>query len=198
MAIKTVQGKIVVVGDGACGKTCLLEVFRRDKFPEEYIPTVVDNFSKTILVDGQQVALTLWDTAGQEDFDSVRPLSYKDTSVIILCYSIENNEMMINIKEKWIFEIKNYCPTAPFFLVALKSDIRDMSDSKIDKSILVTASEGEKLANEIGAVGFFECSALRGDNINEIFDEAARVIINPKSGNDSNIPSGYNYCGLCL
>ncbi|KAF7701632.1 Rho-related GTP-binding protein RhoB [Cucumispora dikerogammari] len=196
MATHNIQGKIVVVGDGACGKTCLLEVFRRDKFPEEYIPTVVDNFSKNINVDGQSVALTLWDTAGQEDFDSVRPLSYKDTSVIILCYSIENSEMLINIKEKWIFEIKNYCPDAPFYLVALKSDIREMSTSKIDQSSLITMTQGEELAEEIGAEGFFECSALKGHNINNIFESAARLIIKKNSGS-SGPSGGFNCCGLC-
>lgn len=195
MEIKTVYGKIVVVGDEECGKTCLLEVFRRDKFIEKYIPTIVDNFYKTIFVDGKEINLELWDTAGDEDFDSIRPLSYKDTSLIILCYSIEDKERIVNIKKKWIYEIKKFCPTVPFFLVALKKDIRDMSNSLINKNKLITTLEGGKLANEIGAKRFFECSAQKGVNINEIFNDAARVIINPDV-DESNIPNICNYCCL--
>merc|ERR1711894_738056 len=107
---KEYYGKVVVVGDGACGKTCLLEVFRNNQFPKEYVPTVVDNFVKNVTVDGKDVGLTLWDTAGQEDFDAVRPLSYEDTSLVLLCYSIDNKELLPNVRNKWLFEISNYCP----------------------------------------------------------------------------------------
>lgn len=122
-----VSGKIVVVGDGACGKTCLLEVFKRNKFPDEYIPTVVDNFVKEVKIsENESVNLTLWDTAGQEDYDSVRPLSYKDTDLVLLCYTIENSQVLDNIPKKWLFEIKNYCPNAYLFLIGLKKKILEM------------------------------------------------------------------------
>lgn len=196
MENEKIQGKIVVVGDGACGKTCLLEVFRHDKFPEEYIPTVVDNFSKEIIVDGKKVSLILWDTAGQEDFDSVRPLSYKDTSIVLLCYSIENKEMLVNIKEKWTFEIRNYCHDTPFFLIGLKSDKRNMDDSEVDKSKLVSVAAGEDLSEEVGAAGFYECSALTGENINEIFEAAARKIIKQNEKSPVTSVRG-GYCGFC-
>lgn len=172
---KKASGKIVVVGDGACGKTCLLEVFKRNKFPEEYIPTVVDNFVKEVKInENEMVTLTLWDTAGQEDYDSVRPLSYKDTDLILLCYSIENSQVLVNIPNKWLFEIKNYCPSASYILIGLKSDLRE--DESIDKSKLVPKEEGQKLANEIGAINFFECSAKTGDNVEEIFVQSGKYI----------------------
>lgn len=173
---KAVSGKIVVVGDGACGKTCLLEVFKRNKFPDEYIPTVVDNFVKEVKVnENENVTLTLWDTAGQEDYDSVRPLSYKDTDLVLLCYTIENSQVLSNTPKKWLFEIKNYCPSANFFLIGLKKDLRDEKNNENNKG-LVSYEEGHVMANDIGAISFFECSAKTGENVDVIFLESAKYI----------------------
>lgn len=66
----------MVVGDGECGKTCLLIVFSRDEFPEVYVPTVFETYVADIVVDGVTVELALWDTAGQEDYDRLRWVMY--------------------------------------------------------------------------------------------------------------------------
>ena len=84
-----IRKKLVIVGDGACGKTCLLIVFSKDQFPEVYVPTVFENYVADIEVDGKQVELALWDTAGQEDYDRLRPRSYLETDVILMCLSID-------------------------------------------------------------------------------------------------------------
>ena len=52
-----IRKKLVIVGDGACGKTCLLIVFSKDQFPEVYVPTVFENYIADIEVDGKQVTL---------------------------------------------------------------------------------------------------------------------------------------------
>lgn len=89
-----IRKKLVIVGDGACGKTCLLIVFSKDQFPEVYVPTVFENYIADIEVDGKQVELALWDTAGQEDYDRLRPLSYPDTDVILMCFSIDSPDSL--------------------------------------------------------------------------------------------------------
>ncbi|KAG9123520.1 Rho GTPase [Ceratobasidium sp. 392] len=102
---KPLQRKIVVCGDGACGKTSLLNVFTRGFFTQIYEPTVFENYVHDLRVDDQMVELSLWDTAGQEDFDRLRSLSYADTHLIMLCFSVDNPISLENIETKWIEEV---------------------------------------------------------------------------------------------
>ena len=120
-----IRKKLVIVGDGACGKTCLLIVFSKDQFPEVYVPTVFENYVADIEVDAEtvyakQVELALWDTAGQEDYDRLRPLSYPDTDVVLMCFSIDSPDSLENIPEKWTPEVKHFCPNVPIILVGNK------------------------------------------------------------------------------
>ncbi|TPX68614.1 hypothetical protein CcCBS67573_g07145 [Chytriomyces confervae] len=123
--VQTVQRKLVVVGDGACGKTCLLIVYSKNEFPDVYVPTVFENYMADVSVDNVRVQLALWDTAGQEDYDRLRPLSYTDTHVTMICFAIDSPTSLANIAEKWIAEVLHYCPGIPIILVGCKKDLRD-------------------------------------------------------------------------
>merc|ERR1712032_410279 len=151
----TIRKKLVIVGDGACGKTCLLIVFSKDEFPEVYVPTVFENYVADIEVDSRQVELALWDTAGQEDYDRLRPLSYPDTDVILMCFSIDQPDSLENIPEKWVPEVKHFCPNVPIVLVGSKKDLRNddytIRDLQRNKQQPVSYSEGEQMASRIGA-----------------------------------------------
>lgn len=72
-----------------------------------------------------QVELALWDTAGQEDYDRLRPLSYPDTDVILMCFSVDSPDSLENIPEKWTPEVKHFCPNVPIILVGNKKDLRN-------------------------------------------------------------------------
>ena len=101
--------------------------FVEDKFPQNYVPTVFDMHTKDIIVDGKNCLLTLWDTAGQEDYDRIRPLSYPDTDVFIVCFALDNPESLDNITSKWIPELKHHTKNAKIILVGTKFDLRKSS-----------------------------------------------------------------------
>jgi len=121
--------KLVAVGDGCIGKTTLLMSYKMKEFPEEqYLPTVFDNYTvNTIASNKEPIFLNLWDTAGQEEYDRLRPLSYPGTDFFILCYSVGRPRSRDNVERKWIAEIlmNSRATKAPMFLVGLETDLRE-------------------------------------------------------------------------
>lgn len=99
------QIKCVVIGDGAVGKTCALISYSNDSFPEEYVPTVFDNYTVNVSVGGRMISLGLWDTAGQEDYDRLRSLSYPSTDVFLIMFSLTSKTSLDNVKTKWAKEV---------------------------------------------------------------------------------------------
>lgn len=190
--------KLVIVGDGGCGKTSLLMVFTRGSFPEEYVPTVFENYTSQLTLDKRRINLALWDTAGQEDYDRLRPLSYPDTDVIVLCFSVDNPKSFENIQDKWASEVVHFCgPTIPKILVAMKSDMRSQQQSEG----LVSREQGQELARKIGAYRYIECSAKYNENVDFVFTEAVRGVweasgAKKKSSNGRRIRSPFKH-GRC-
>lgn len=164
----------MVVGDGAVGKTCLLISYTTNDFPKDYVPTVFDNYNATVMVEGQQINLGLWDTAGQEDYDRLRPLSYPQTNVFLVCFSVISNDSYSNVTEKWVPEISHHAPNVPMLLIGTKSDLRN--DPQFSNS-LVSKNQGDQLAKNIGAKDYIECSALTQDNLKSVFDEAIKAAL---------------------
>ncbi|XP_068955313.1 transforming protein RhoA-like isoform X1 [Petaurus breviceps papuanus] len=181
-----IRKKLVIVGDGECGKTCLLIVFSKDQFPDVYVPTVFENYVADIEVDGKQVELALWDTAGQEDYHRLRPLSYPDTDVVLMCFSIDVPKSLENIGDKWIPEVKHFCPNVPIILVGNKKDLRNDEHTRRElakkKQEPVQPEEGREMANRIGTFGYVECSAKTKDGVREVFEMATRAALQARRG----------------
>ncbi|KAI0033679.1 small GTPase Rho3/GTP-binding protein Rho3 [Vararia minispora EC-137] len=179
---RPVQRKVVVCGDGACGKTSLLNVFTRGFFTQVYEPTVFENYVHDLVVDDQMVELSLWDTAGQEEFDRLRSLSYAETHVIMICFSVDNPTSL----ENWIDEIVEYCPGVK---VPLKCDLRD--DPAVKDRLArygmstVQYEEGLAVARRIRASRYLECSSKHNRGVSEVFYEAARVSLGTRAKSSS-------------
>ncbi|KAK4190289.1 P-loop containing nucleoside triphosphate hydrolase protein [Podospora australis] len=174
--------KIVVVGDGGCGKTCLLISYSQGYFPEKYVPTVFENYITypTHPPTGKTVELALWDTAGQEEYDRLRPLSYPETDLIFVCFAIDCPNSLENVMDKWYPEVLHFCPYTPLILVGLKSDLRykktciDML--KTQGLTPVTTDQGLAVATKMGAQ-YMECSSKEMTGVEEIFERAILTVV---------------------
>eukprot|EP00092_Neocalanus_flemingeri_P016794 GFUD01018163.1.p1 GENE.GFUD01018163.1~~GFUD01018163.1.p1 ORF type:complete len:192 (+),score=59.89 GFUD01018163.1:127-702(+) len=176
--------KCVVVGDGEVGKTGLLITFTTNSFPDTYIPTVFDNYSSIIMLDDKQVEVGLWDTAGQEEYARLRTLSYPDANVFLICFSLVHPTSLENVRDKWTPELKHHAPGIPKLLVGTKMDLREDKKTLEKLSELhqkpVSAVQGQAMAKHIGASKYLECSAFTQDGLKEVFEEAVRIVLDPR------------------
>lgn len=112
---------------------------------------------------------------GQEDYDRLRPLSYPQTDVFLVCFSVTSPASFENVKEKWFPEVHHHCPGVPCLIVGTQIDLRD--DSQVIEKLArqkqrpVANEQGERLARELGAVKYVECSALTQKGLKNVFDE---------------------------
>ncbi|KAG0221685.1 Rho GTPase [Actinomortierella wolfii] len=138
-------------------------------------PTVFENFVTDVKIDGKPVQLALWDTAGQEEYERLRPLSYTKAHIILIGYSVDTPDSLDNVTSKWIREVQEYCPDTPVILVGMKKDLRDEAAGDAAKlARFVNTAQAERVANEIGARNHLECSALTGDGVDDVFEAATR------------------------
>lgn len=167
--------KCVLVGDSAVGKTSLLVRFISDTFPDNYRPTVYENTGVDVFMDGVQISLGLWDTSGSDAFKGIRPLSYQQADVVLMCYSVANHNSFLNLRSKWIGEIRNHLPRVPVLVVATQTDQRESGPYH---SSCISSMDGKRLAQDVRAKGYLECSALSNRGVQQVFEYAVRTAVN--------------------
>ncbi len=135
-------------------------------------------------VNGKFVSLNLWDTAGQEDYDRLRPLSYPQTDVFIVCFSVISPNSFEHVQYKWAPEITHHCPKVPIVLVGNKIDLREdpavIAHLENQRIAPVTKAQGVEMAKRIHAIKYVECSAKTQKGLKEVFVTAAEVVVCPE------------------
>lgn len=148
------------------------------------MPTVFENYVTDCRVDGKSVQLALWDTAGQEDYERLRPLAYSHAHVLLIAFSVDNPDSLANVEQKWWPEALEHCPNVPIILIGLKGDKRE--DAKVVEEFLSTGQKfvserhaedcGRRICAEQHAGGkhYLECSSLTGAGVDDVFEAATR------------------------
>ncbi|XP_065914608.1 uncharacterized protein [Dysidea avara] len=175
--------KCVVVGD-CVGKSSLLVRYTTDKFPQEHLPREFNPYAVTVIIGGEPYNLGLFEVdSGLKDYDRIRPLSYPQTDVFLVCFSVVSPASFENVKEMWVPEITHHCPKTPFLLVGTQIDLRDDIETVEELSRVkmkpITVQMAKILAREIGAEKYVECSALTMKGVKNVFDEAILVALEP-------------------
>ncbi|EIW61838.1 CC42_CANAL CELL division control protein 42 [Trametes versicolor FP-101664 SS1] len=174
--------KCVVVGDSVVGKTCLLISYAANEFPTEYVPAVYD-CAVTVMIGDDPYTLGLFDTANEKYNNHPRSLSYPQTDVFLVCFSVTSPASFENVKEKWFPEVRHHCPGVPCIIVGTQIDLRD--DRQVLEKLVrqkqrpITSVQGERLARELGAVKYMECSALTREGLKNVFDKAIAAALEP-------------------
>ncbi|KAJ6481209.1 P-loop containing nucleoside triphosphate hydrolase protein [Mycena vitilis] len=177
--------KLVVVGDDGVGKTCMLTSHTKNKFPTEYVPTVFESWAVTVMVGEQPYQLGFWDTCDKDEYERLRPLSYTQTDVFLVCFKVTSHASFDNVKTKWFPELHYHAPRVPCLIVGTQTDLRD--DAQAVETLAgqgqhpVSAAQGERLAREMGAVQYVECSALTQEGLKNVFDEAVFAAVQPRA-----------------
>ncbi|NXU50663.1 RHOF protein, partial [Turnix velox] len=174
-------------------KTSLLLAFARGDFPKVYVPTVFEKYTATLQVSGKPVTIHLWDTAGQEDYDRLRPLSYSNANVVLICFDVTSPNSYDNVLTKWYPEVNHFCKGVPVLLVGCKTDLRKPQEGHQET---ISRQKGEAMARQVHAVSYMECSARYQENVGDIFIMACRAALNAtrRSRRRRRHPKG---CVLC-
>ncbi|KAB8265175.1 ras family-domain-containing protein [Aspergillus pseudonomiae] len=161
---------IVVLGAGGVGKSCLTAQFVQNVWIESYDPTIEDSYRKQIEVDGRQCILEILDTAGTEQFTAMRELYMKQGQGFLLVFSITSMSSLNELSElrEQIIRIKDD-EKVPIVIVGNKSDLEE------DRA--VPRARAFALSQSWGNAPYYETSARRRANVNEVFIDLCRQII---------------------
>ncbi|KAF2902283.1 hypothetical protein ILUMI_03904 [Ignelater luminosus] len=176
--------KVVILGDGGVGKSCLMNRFVSNHFDEHSFHTIgVEFLNKDIEVDNETYTLQIWDTAGQERFKTLRTPFYRGSDICMLTYAIDDKSSFRNIT-MWKNEFMYYADIKenthfPFIVVGNKSDISNEERE-------VSQLELETWCNENGIASCIETSAKNASNVQEAFKMAVQHWLRAESRADRN------------
>lgn len=169
--------KIVFVGDHECGKTSLILTFKDNgQFPQDSVLTTayIEGNQMTVRVDGVPNSIYPCDTGGEEKYDHLRPLNYPDTSVFVICFSLDSPQSLEDVKTRWLPEIQAECRCRPIILLGCKKDLRDEKETAGEGEFVPTIL-AESVQKQIGAAQYMECSAKTYEGVLQFFHSATKL-----------------------
>jgi len=160
--------KYIIIGDTGVGKSCLLLQFTDKRFQPVHDLTIGVEFgARMINIEGKQIKLQIWDTAGQEAFRSITRSYYRGAAGALLVYDITRRDTF-NHLTTWLEDARQHSNSnMVIMLIGNKSDLEARRDVKRE--------EGEAFAREHGLI-FMETSAKTAANVEEAFINTAREI----------------------
>tara|TARA_B100001540_G_C15590653_1_gene543887 strand:- start:83 stop:649 length:567 start_codon:yes stop_codon:yes gene_type:complete len=163
--------KIVLIGDTNVGKSSIAAQFVRKKFNEHSEPTIGAAFlTKPVIYNDTQYMLNIWDTAGQEKYNSLIPMYYRNANAAIIIYDTTNEESLFNCN-RWINDLKTHCPDIYTILVGNKCDL----ENRVLKSHVQTFVQKHNIQH-------LEVSAKTNQNIEQIFNSIIpHLIVNDET-----------------
>ena len=166
--------KLLLLGDGAVGKTALVHRFVHGKFQKAYLMTIgMEPYSRYETINGQKICYSLWDIAGQDRFKVMRGMFFRGAMGSLVVFDLTRRQSFENTVN-WINEAKAESPDQIFILVGNKNDLEDMRE--------ISTEEGQAKADELGAIDYIETSALTGDNVAEAFRTIGESLLSKRSG----------------
>ena len=169
MSTQQVPFKVVLLGEGSVGKTSLILRYTAQKFNDQHIMTEQAAYQNKFLnIDNHRVQLSIWDTAGQEKFHALAPIYYRDANAALLVYDITSQDSFDRV-QNWVKELHGFLGTDVVLAIA---------GNKIDleRKRVISIEQGEKYAQEVGAV-HFNTSAKLDKGVNELFFHLAKKLL---------------------
>ena len=161
--------KYVIVGNASVGKSCLLVRFTDDKFDIDYKTTIgVDFKFKNVQIEDSNIKLQIWDTAGQEKYQSITKSFYKGADGVIIVFDLTSEESFLNVQTSWLEEVQKHCTTdIELMLIGNKSDLTSQ--------IEVQRQKAQEFAQQNNML-YYEASAMEGTNVFEAFNQFTKNV----------------------
>jgi small GTP-binding protein len=181
--------KVILIGPSGVGKTCLVSAFFDNPFEQRVLPTVAPAYTPAVVTlrDGAKVMLQIWDTAGQEKYQSISQMFYRDTQIAFICFDVPSQGAI----DQWFAQLQAFAGECIVFLVSTKIDLLSQAElSELQQT-------GKEKADQVGARGHILTSARTSEGVKELFLAAAECyedICAPTSARSEPIPDPEGRC----
>lgn len=196
--------KILVIGDMTSGKTNLISAYGRDKFTENYTPTILHCYQTDAKICGETIDLVVVEISGRDDFEPLRRRAYHKMDAAVICYSVNSIVSLDRVRKFWVPELQKHASKVPFVIVGTKRDLRDEARDRLEEKLksndeevigeelkmgsrlraevnfnenFVSFDRGKRMASSVGAAGFMECSSLYRNGTRDVFESITKIAL---------------------